>query len=208
MRGWAGQYRYVPALGQRWPGVPLRRGSCTKANSRITSNQSNQVRDTPHKPDSRVIVSAHTTAYYRLPRIPLIPGSTFRVPEASSLIFICIKLRRAAGGEVLTSSNKFPKWHFLLLCGSLVLGSKQVISITMITSLFSTMRCRPEPVFSYKLRYMVGLWLIEMTISTNQKPTIYIVTYCTIIRAQVYQILITHTILLVEKTFTFCQNYW
>ena len=135
MRGWAGQYRDVPALGQRWPGVPLRRGSCTKANSRITSNQSNQVRDTPHKPDSRVIVPAHTTAYYRLPRIPLIPGSTFRVPEASSLIFICIKLCRAAGGEVLTSSTKFPKWHFLLLCSSLVHGSEQVISIT---PLFST----------------------------------------------------------------------
>ena len=29
------------------------------------------------------------------------------------------------------------------------------------------------PVFSYKLRYIVGFWLIEMAISTNQKPTIY-----------------------------------
>ena len=28
-------------------------------------------------------------------------------------------------------------------------------------------------VFSYKLRYIVGFWLVEMTISTNQKPTIY-----------------------------------
>ena len=27
--------------------------------------------------------------------------------------------------------------------------------------------------FSYKLRYIVGFWLVEMTISTNQKPTIY-----------------------------------
>ena len=31
------------------------------------------------------------------------------------------------------------------------------------------MRCR----FSYKLRYIVGFWLVEMAISTNQKPTIY-----------------------------------
>ena len=31
----------------------------------------------------------------------------------------------------------------------------------------------PGPVFSYKLRYIVGFWLVEMTISTNQKPTIY-----------------------------------
>ena len=29
------------------------------------------------------------------------------------------------------------------------------------------------PVFSYKLRYIVGFWLVEMAISTNQKPTIY-----------------------------------
>ena len=28
-------------------------------------------------------------------------------------------------------------------------------------------------VFSYKLRYIMGFWLVEMTISTNQKPTIY-----------------------------------
>ena len=28
-------------------------------------------------------------------------------------------------------------------------------------------------VFSYKLRYSVGFWLVEMAISTNQKPTIY-----------------------------------
>ena len=28
-------------------------------------------------------------------------------------------------------------------------------------------------VFSYKLRYIVGLWLVEMAISTNHKPTIY-----------------------------------
>ena len=28
-------------------------------------------------------------------------------------------------------------------------------------------------VFSYKLRYIVGFWLVEIAISTNQKPTIY-----------------------------------
>ena len=28
-------------------------------------------------------------------------------------------------------------------------------------------------VFSYKLRYIVGFWLVEMVISTNPKPTIY-----------------------------------
>ena len=31
----------------------------------------------------------------------------------------------------------------------------------------------PGPVFPYKLRYIVGFWLVEMAISTNQKPTIY-----------------------------------
>ena len=29
------------------------------------------------------------------------------------------------------------------------------------------------PVFSYKLRSIVGFWLVEMAISTNRKPTIY-----------------------------------
>ena len=29
------------------------------------------------------------------------------------------------------------------------------------------------PVFSYKLRYIVGFWLVEMAISNNRKPTIY-----------------------------------
>ena len=28
-------------------------------------------------------------------------------------------------------------------------------------------------VLSYKLRYIVGFWLVEMTISTNPKATIY-----------------------------------
>ena len=28
-------------------------------------------------------------------------------------------------------------------------------------------------VFSYKLRHIVGFWLVEMANSTNQKPTIY-----------------------------------
>ena len=31
----------------------------------------------------------------------------------------------------------------------------------------------PGPVFSYKLRYVVGFWLVEMAIATNQKPAIY-----------------------------------
>ena len=31
----------------------------------------------------------------------------------------------------------------------------------------------PGAVFSYKLRYIVGFRLVEMAISTNQKPTIY-----------------------------------
>ena len=31
----------------------------------------------------------------------------------------------------------------------------------------------PGPVFSYKLRYIIGFSLVEMAISTNPKPTIY-----------------------------------
>ena len=30
-----------------------------------------------------------------------------------------------------------------------------------------------RPIFSYKLRYIGGVWLVEMVISTKQKPTIY-----------------------------------
>ena len=32
----------------------------------------------------------------------------------------------------------------------------------------------PGPVFSYKLRYIIGFRLVEMAISTNQKPAIYV----------------------------------
>ena len=32
---------------------------------------------------------------------------------------------------------------------------------------------RPGSALSYKLRYIVGFWLVEMAISTNPKPTIY-----------------------------------
>ena len=38
------------------------------------------------------------------------------------------------------------------------------------SSLFFMLSCS---VFSYKLRYIVGFWLVEKDISTNQKPTIY-----------------------------------
>ena len=31
----------------------------------------------------------------------------------------------------------------------------------------------PGPIFSYKLRYIVIFWLVEIAISTNPKPTIY-----------------------------------
>ena len=30
-----------------------------------------------------------------------------------------------------------------------------------------------DAIFSYKLRYIVGFWLVEMAISTNQEPSIY-----------------------------------
>ena len=33
--------------------------------------------------------------------------------------------------------------------------------------------CVPGSVFAYKLRYIVGFGLVETTISTNPKPTIY-----------------------------------
>ena len=41
------------------------------------------------------------------------------------------------------------------------------------SSLFPIKHEEAGPVFSYMLRYIVGFWLVEMTISTNQKPTIY-----------------------------------
>ena len=34
-------------------------------------------------------------------------------------------------------------------------------------------QCIPGAVFSYKERYIVGFWLVETAVSTNQKPTIY-----------------------------------
>ena len=37
---------------------------------------------------------------------------------------------------------------------------------------------RPVLVLSYKLRYIVGFGLVEMAISTNPKPTIYLCCHC------------------------------
>ena len=45
------------------------------------------------------------------------------------------------------------------------------------TSGIQQSRTDPGPVFSYKLRYIVGFWLVEMSISTNQNPTIYRTLY-------------------------------
>ena len=41
------------------------------------------------------------------------------------------------------------------------------------TAIFTLMLRNLGPIFSYKLRYIVGFWLVEMVISTNQKPTKY-----------------------------------
>ena len=58
-------------------------------------------------------------------------------------------------------------------------------SYTIIYTLMKSAICRifeqcsfqcgkgPGAIFSYKLRYIVGFWLVEMAISTNQNPTIY-----------------------------------
>ena len=54
---------------------------------------------------------------------------------------------------------------------------KNICSQWFIHPFFSALSVKqfylPGPVFSYKLRYIVGFWLVEMAISTNQKPTTY-----------------------------------
>ena len=69
-----------------------------------------------------------------------------------------------------------------MLCKKIAPLSKPTSTLT-ITSTYvpnpwnhqklSSFLCMPGPVFSYKLRYIVGFWLVEMAISTDQKPTIY-----------------------------------
>ena len=48
-----------------------------------------------------------------------------------------------------------------------------ILSVHNHVDLHFTNHANPGPVFSYKFRYIVGFWLVEMAISTNQKPTIY-----------------------------------
>ena len=52
-----------------------------------------------------------------------------------------------------------------------------VFASDRVTCLFNYCFCSAifhhGPVFPYKLRYIVGFWLVEMAISTNQKPAIY-----------------------------------
>ena len=44
---------------------------------------------------------------------------------------------------------------------------------TLVNCEQQTQLIKVQPVFSYKLRYILGFWLVEIAISTNQKPTIY-----------------------------------
>ena len=46
-------------------------------------------------------------------------------------------------------------------------------SIQLQSVLISSQYTTWGPVFSYKLRYIVGFWLVETAVSTNQKPTMY-----------------------------------
>ena len=46
-------------------------------------------------------------------------------------------------------------------------------TMTVADNNLSLQSLRSGAVFSYKLRYIVGLGLVEMAISTNPKPTIY-----------------------------------
>ena len=92
----------------------------------------------------------------------------YHVPTMPALILTTRTLRwcnvsRPSGDAGLTFRQRL--LIYLLLCG---------------TTCFVRVPYRlKEPasetghVFSYKLRYIVGFWLVEMAISTNQKPTIY-----------------------------------
>ena len=47
--------------------------------------------------------------------------------------------------------------------------------------------CNTGPVFSYKLRYIVGFWLVEMAILTNQKPCTKMKALCAHNASRVYR---------------------
>ena len=53
--------------------------------------------------------------------------------------------------------------------------SNKNLKVNIILTLISIRKA--GDVFSYKLRYSVGFWLVEMAISTNQKPAIYRTLY-------------------------------
>ena len=72
----------------------------------------------------------------------------------------------------------------------------------------------PGPVFSYKLRYIVGFWLVEMAISTNQKPTIYRNLYkntCPVNTTHLYNIytmLVQHCINVIQMFCVYWDSFW
>ena len=73
--------------------------------------------------------------------------------------------------------------QYLLLCRAFfhstsatliaILGRHWGLSERFLKNIIVFCLNQPGSVFSYKLRYIVGFWLAEMAISTNQKPTIY-----------------------------------
>ena len=69
--------------------------------------------------------------------------------------------------NVANPSYYFGKWVFYIIRS---VNARENILIKPLTKP-AWPQC--ENVFSYKLRYIVGFGLVEMTISTNPKPTIY-----------------------------------
>ena len=61
---------------------------------------------------------------------------------------------------------------FMSVC-MYILGCESAVHIIQQNIPHKSSNMTPGAIFSYKLRYIVGFWLVEMAISTNQNPTIY-----------------------------------
>ena len=61
---------------------------------------------------------------------------------------------------------------FMSVC-MYILYCESAFHINQQSILHKSSNMTPGAIFSYKLRYIVGFWLVEMAISTNQNPTIY-----------------------------------
>ena len=92
--------------------------------------------------------------------------------EICNIIIIFLNKKNSFCLETITNNIYVQNILIHYIQKHIVLSSINLIIVNILNINYH-LKINARAVFSYKLRYIVGFWLVEMAISTNQKPTIY-----------------------------------